>query len=262
MPAASGIVKAELNDIYRRNSRTTTLVLQKCVGRLDPISCVYEMHRNRSGFLRTDLSQTWRIIKRLVRRFAVLGSEAVNSLNRHSGFTLIEMAMVLLILGLLTRSLIQPLTSAKLHTQHRQTVHHLETIKQALLAYVVAHGALPCPLSIDNPRPGADDESDRPNCSNSLGGVPAAQLAMDGAVNESGALLDAWGRAYRYIVSSENHGTKGDVDSLDWTTATDASDIGLESMSASLVLSFSPKEKISIQALCKMKMLMTIISSC
>ena len=105
-----------------------------------------------------------------------------------------------------------------------------------MLAYVVAHGALPCPLSIDNPRPGADAESDRPNCSNSLGGVPAAQLAMDGAVNESGALLDAWGRAYRYIVSSENHGTKGDVDSLDWTTATDASDIGLESMSASLVL--------------------------
>jgi len=160
----------------------------------------------------------------------------MNIPNRHGGFTLVEMAMVLLILGLLTRSLIQPLINVRSHNQHKQTISQLENIKQALLAYVVAHGALPCPLSVSNSQDEADGVVDGRGCLNSVGGLPAAQIAIEGAVNENGALLDEWGRAYQYIVSSENHESKGDVGSLDWTFANDASVIGIKDMVASLVL--------------------------
>jgi len=144
--------------------------------------------------------------------------------------------MVLLILGLLTRSLIQPLTSARTHGQHRQTINHLEKIKQAMLAHVVAHGALPCPVSSNTSPSVANDESDTRRCLISVGGVPAVQLAIDGPIDGYGALLDEWGRSYRYAISGENHDIKGDVGSLDWTSSNDASAVGIKNMVAGLIL--------------------------
>lgn len=69
----------------------------------------------------------------------------INYQNKSKGFTLIELAMVLLIIGLLLGGLLMPLAT-QIEQRDRQLVkQELEDIKQALLGYAVINGRLPCP---------------------------------------------------------------------------------------------------------------------
>lgn len=61
------------------------------------------------------------------------------------GFTLIEIALALLIVGILAVSLMVP-TSARLDAQRRtDTTEALDTIRDAVLGFAMVHGRLPCP---------------------------------------------------------------------------------------------------------------------
>jgi len=162
--------------------------------------------------------------------------------SRDDGFTLIEIAMVLIILGLLTQSMIQPLAGLRQDTQHRQTLLRIEQIKQSVLAYLVAHGALPCPVSSLNRSNDPDNATGANTCIESVGGVPAERLALSGAMDDNGALLDEWGRVYRYAISPENSELQGDSRLLDWATSGDASEIGIGDMRGSLTLCTKPAD--------------------
>ncbi|MEO5338895.1 MAG: hypothetical protein H7837_00045 [Magnetococcus sp. MYC-9] len=61
------------------------------------------------------------------------------------GFTLVETAMVMLILSLLLGGLLQPLSIQRENLQRRETQEQLERIHEALLGYTLVHGHLPCP---------------------------------------------------------------------------------------------------------------------
>lgn len=166
--------------------------------------------------------------------------------RRVHGFTLVEMALVLLVLGLLTRAAISPLASVLEHRNRQATHNQLQDIKQAMLAHVVAFGALPCPVSMHANGDGAVQSNagdqpdtaieDRQQCRFHEGGVPAIALGLPGSLSDTQALLDPWGRAYIYSVSLSNHAVMGNLDFADWTTPGEAARVGVPNLSADISL--------------------------
>lgn len=88
------------------------------------------------------------------------------------GFTLIEMAIVLIILGLLLGGLLLPLSKQRELQQIREVEQNLQTIREALYGYAAATGTLPCP-DINND--GLEDPA-AGNCTATSGTIPWATL--------------------------------------------------------------------------------------
>jgi prepilin-type N-terminal cleavage/methylation domain-containing protein len=114
-------------------------------------------------------------------------------LTNKKGFTLIEMAIVLIIVGLLLAGLF---TSVRTQFELRRTEETrivLEEAKEALMGYALANKFLPCPdtnaIPIGTEGPRVADE-----CLPLEGVLPWQVLGVRG--------IDAWGRYIRYRVSS------------------------------------------------------------
>ncbi len=161
------------------------------------------------------------------------------------GVTLVEMAMVLLILGVLTRAAIAPLTASQKHRNHRLAEVSLQSIRDGLWAHVVATGALPCPIPLDQeriatvkPAPASLPTGQQvlSICQVAHGGVPARELGLAGLTGINGALLDPWNRPYRLSVSLASHAERGSSRLPDWTTPGEASSVGIAELTADLVL--------------------------
>ena len=65
--------------------------------------------------------------------------------HRPSGFTLIELAMVLFIVSLLIGGLLMPLTAQNEIRGRQETDKALANIREALIGFAVVNGRLPCP---------------------------------------------------------------------------------------------------------------------
>lgn len=134
-------------------------------------------------------------------------SLAAFSLNRDRGFSLIEMAVVLLILGLLLSGLFTALGDSSSNRNRIQAASELENIEEALYGFAQTTGRLPCPAiatsagAEDFVLPNVNDRCTRPH-----GFVPAATLGLQGAVDTNGLILDPWGNPYRYSVSDHRVG--------------------------------------------------------
>ncbi|MCP4701548.1 MAG: prepilin-type N-terminal cleavage/methylation domain-containing protein [Gammaproteobacteria bacterium] len=120
------------------------------------------------------------------------------------GFTLIEMAMVLVIMALLVGSLLPPLVTRKEAADRQGAKEVLEQIKEALIGYYLVNRRLPCPASGssfggEDPTAPADGI-----CSSQHGFVPSQTLGFSGRINEDGLLLDPWNNPYRYSVSNSD----------------------------------------------------------
>jgi prepilin-type N-terminal cleavage/methylation domain-containing protein len=63
------------------------------------------------------------------------------------GFTLVEMAVVLVIIGLLILTIFPALTSLRSSSQRSLTQSNLQSLMHSTAAYVQANGCLPCPMS-------------------------------------------------------------------------------------------------------------------
>ena len=61
------------------------------------------------------------------------------------GFTLVELAVVIVIVALLLGALLVPLATQLQQQKNRETRETLEEIREALLGYAMAQGRLPCP---------------------------------------------------------------------------------------------------------------------
>jgi len=114
------------------------------------------------------------------------------------GFTLIEMAIVLMIIGLLLGGLIIPLTAQMEQKNNTEAQKALSDIKEAILGYTLANGRLPCPAdpAIATGTVGAGIS--RATCitaANSSGVVPWATLGL--------SETDAWGNRYTYRVTPD-----------------------------------------------------------
>ena len=120
-----------------------------------------------------------------------------------SGFTLIELAIVLFILTLLLSSLLVPLTTQVDQRNISDTQQTLEDIKEALVGFAINKGYLPCTDVTSGP--GANDGvedvgttwggSSTGICvSNSAGNVPWVTLGLGAS--------DVWGNRFRYRVEA------------------------------------------------------------
>lgn len=161
------------------------------------------------------------------------------------GFTLVEMALVLLILGILSRAAVVPLIAAQSQRQTQSTAYQLEKIRESIIAYVVAYGALPCPLVDANRLNGfqssleylrAFPAQEPSECVHEQGGVPSQLLGLAGAIDDNGALIDAWNQPYLYAVSLANHTERGDLSRADWTHSGEAALVGVPNLSADIVI--------------------------
>jgi prepilin-type N-terminal cleavage/methylation domain-containing protein len=143
------------------------------------------------------------------------------------GFTLIEMAIVLLILAALLSYTFMPLR-AQLETANiKEARGKLAEIEQAIYGFAIANGRMPCPtlpgqggLSVpQNPTP--------PNasCNSSIGFVPSVSLGLKGETNCDGLLLDPWGRPYRYSVTDDDSGDGDGND--DFVVSNELRDVGV-----------------------------------
>lgn len=119
-----------------------------------------------------------------------------------AGFTLIEMAVVLILLTLIAGGALIPLNAQIEQRQQTETGKTLEQIKEALIGFAIANDRLPCPASaISN---GVEDPPGGGSCSNAYNGfVPAVTLGLS-HTDAQGYALDAWSNRIRYAVAKSN----------------------------------------------------------
>ena len=154
---------------------------------------------------------------------------ARTSFNRRSaGFSLIEMAVVLLIIGLLLGGLVMPLT-AKMDSQNfKSTENTLEEIREALMGYALANDGLPCPAT---PASNGLAAVSGGGCTRQHGFVPAVTLGLNGPQNQDRLLLDAWSNPVRYSVSNADFDGDGN---WDFTVPGEMSDVQLPNLTPDL----------------------------
>lgn len=119
-----------------------------------------------------------------------------------SGFTLIEMAVVLAILALLLGGLLMPLRQSLENTRRSDAKVQLAELEDALYGFAQANGRLPCPATPASG--GREAPLGGGVCTRQHGFVPSATLGLTGAVNVDGLLLDAWDNPLRYSVTTVN----------------------------------------------------------
>ena len=110
------------------------------------------------------------------------------------GFTLVEIAVVLVIVGLLLGGLLLPLASQVDNSRISETREMEQAVIDALLGYAMLNGRLPCP---DTNAPPNDDGLENAPCSGAVssGWLPWATLGL-------GETKDAWGQPVRYSVNT------------------------------------------------------------
>ncbi len=124
------------------------------------------------------------------------------------GFTLVEMAMVLIILGFVLSMVLLPLQAQRDVNAQRQTEAILADAKSALIGFAQTHGRLPCPASQHGSAAFPDDTGhENPNaggvCVVQVGFLPASTLGLQ-QVDAQGYALDAWQNRIRYAVTRAN----------------------------------------------------------
>ena len=117
------------------------------------------------------------------------------------GFTLIEMAVVLVVVSLVLGSLLVPLASQVEQRRIQSTEQILEQARDALLAFAAVHRRLPCPA---DPTGGQEKVTMATGaCTNNPGFLPAATLGLS-PLDAEGFARDGWGlekNRIRYAVS-------------------------------------------------------------
>ena len=124
-------------------------------------------------------------------------------MNLGRGFTLIEMAIVLLIITLLLSGLLVPLSTQVEQRKIAETQKTLEEIKEALFGFAIANGRLPCPASAGSNGLENTTATGTPGttpCDGPLGFVPAVTLGIS-PTDSQGFAIDGWGQRIRYAVT-------------------------------------------------------------
>lgn len=114
---------------------------------------------------------------------------------RQHGFTLAELALVMIILALLFGSLALPLSAQREVQKLRQAESGLLDIREALLGHAAIHGYLPCPDTDTDPAAAGYGVAES-SCSSATqeGYLPFKSLGLQET--------DPWGQRWRYRVDA------------------------------------------------------------
>ncbi|MBK6629647.1 MAG: type II secretion system protein [Betaproteobacteria bacterium] len=119
-----------------------------------------------------------------------------------NGFTLTEMAVVLVIVALLIAGLVIPFSAQQDIRARQETERMLSDIREALLGYAAANGRLPCPATAASN--GLEDPVGGGVCTSAHGGfLPSGTLGI-APINSNGFAVDTWNQPIRYAVSNSN----------------------------------------------------------
>lgn len=119
--------------------------------------------------------------------------------SQQYGFSLVELAIVLVIVALLTSGLLLGISAQRNVAENADAQRQLENVREALLGFAMANGRLPCPA--DPTLTNADatvGTEDRPNansaCNRIYGVVPWVTLGLPET--------DPWGRRFTYFANA------------------------------------------------------------
>ena len=129
---------------------------------------------------------------------------------RQSGFTLIEVAIVVLIVTILLGYSVALLPRQQELKQYRALDQEMDHIIEAIIGFAQVNGRLPCP-AIPNSG-GFEDGGGTIDCNNYGGFVPVNTLGLTGRLNQDLLLLDPWGNPYRYYVTNNDFNAAGGSD--------------------------------------------------
>jgi prepilin-type N-terminal cleavage/methylation domain-containing protein len=125
------------------------------------------------------------------------------SRERSRAFTLIELAIALLVLAVLAGGLAVPLAAQLEQRRRVETRRQLDEAKEALLGFAAAHGRLPCPASaMSNGEESfaAGGDASNGDCAHFYDGwLPGAALGL-APLDGEGFVRDAWASRIRYAV--------------------------------------------------------------
>lgn len=121
---------------------------------------------------------------------------------RNHGFSLVELAIVLIIVALLTSGLLLGISAQRNATENVDARQKLENIREALLGFAMANGRLPCPAD-----PALTNGSeDRPNASSQCNRIDTTRNGIFGVIPWATLGLpetDPWGRRFAYYVNAD-----------------------------------------------------------
>lgn len=127
-------------------------------------------------------------------------------LNRINGFTLLEMAIVLTIIGLISGLFLGPLSTLIDARNNNETKKTIALVKEALVGFSISQNRLPCPDNngdgvedlaeeIENNKPEISQSKKNYKCSSSEGFLPFKTLGVGGT--------DAWSNYIYYGVTNQ-----------------------------------------------------------
>ena len=134
-------------------------------------------------------------------------------ISKQKGFTLVEIAIVMLIFGLIIGGIMGPLKTQLENIDRKETEKLIDDTKGAMIGFAIRNGRLPCPDTT------GDGQENKPgiNCTSTRGTVPWATLGVNPQ--------DAWNQPLTYRV---------DTDFADSTTGTGCPDTDVPGMSFEL----------------------------
>jgi prepilin-type N-terminal cleavage/methylation domain-containing protein len=153
--------------------------------------------------------------------------------RRGRGFSLIELAIGLVIVAVLLSSLLVPLVTQVDQRRTAEAQRLLEDARNALIGFAAANGRLPCPAV--NASNGAESPAGGGACTSWVGFLPAATLGLT-PVDPQGFQTDPFGNQsnrLRYAVSDANIGSTVDTFTTTSTATTGMRGATMASIAAS-----------------------------
>jgi len=150
--------------------------------------------------------------------------------SSQSGFTLVEIAIVLLIVTILLGYTVALFPRQQQLKQYRALDRQMDEVIEAIIGFAQVNGRLPCPAIPDSVGLEDYDDINNDGCDNYGGFVPVNTLGLNGRLNEDSLLLDPWGNPYRYYVTNVDFDPPGAplANGLsDFTTPGEMRNIGL-----------------------------------
>ena len=168
---------------------------------------------------------------------------------RARGFSLVELAIVLFIVGILMLGLMSTLSTQVEQRNFDDTRRRLEQARELVLGFAIVNGRLPCPARSNSAgaevRNAAGECKDVASVEDHYGGtlaggvvgglLPAVTIGFQ-PVDSAGFAVDAWGNRIRYVVAKTITGTGCGGTLPHFVHATNLKNNGLSCLPSDLII--------------------------